>query len=462
MGFLQMYKDQRQIRSINQQNQILREQNRILSAQNVQFSKQILSLTEDDPKFKSNTYKDYKSAVQEISNKYNALSSWGVFQTGSIIDLRAAFIISEGIKVTAKVKGQAKAEIDFCTRFLEYNDLDKEVAQEFAKEAEIEGKILLRLFWEETPGIPSVRFISWTTKGYEIKTDPKDYLDYLKAEWKEDDKQIVIEAPDFVYKKFGGRVNEPNTAAPKIMKCLNLIEDLDKALRDLREINRLFTSPLLWVKFATSQDARKAQEDLDKANWKIRKGLCTNGEVNFAQPNISGIASLEKEIMIRAKMISGSTGIPVHYLGLPELLANRSTSDNLYDLVYASTLKERKIWEGAYQEIIAKAMTMTNAKTGSDQLSTKLDPEKITVSIPFYSRQTWEQIEKVLLPLSLAGKISDELILSKIPNIDAEEEIERKTKEKESAGGNPPFKKIGAKDRFDLSEEDEDGAGVGN
>ena len=87
----------------------------------------------------------YEKAVTEISKKYQGIADWGILQTGNVIDLRAAFIIGQGLKITAKTE-DAENEMAFAQKFIEDNGLDHELAQDLAKEAEIEGKILIKLF----------------------------------------------------------------------------------------------------------------------------------------------------------------------------------------------------------------------------------------------------------------------------------------------------------------------------
>jgi len=129
----------------------------------------LLSLTSAQATYKGNKYTSYSSAVEEINNKYVGTADWGVLQTGSIVDLRA---------------------IEWVKRFLEHNDLDQEMVQEFAKEAEIEGKIALKLapdmvkIDDEEVNTITVRFISWTDKKYKVETDPQDYTKYTKLTWK--------------------------------------------------------------------------------------------------------------------------------------------------------------------------------------------------------------------------------------------------------------------------------------
>lgn len=433
--FIQAYRNRQALQDAAK----LDKEIKILKGANLQLSKDILSLNEQTKKYVSNKYQSYESAILEIENKYNGTADWGVIQTGNIIDLRAAFIMSEGLKLT-EPQGQESAddeesdEMKFAKDFLDYNDLMEEVAQEFAKEAEIEGKVLLKLFWDKKANMVSARYISWLSTKYTIETNPQDYLDYQKAVWTPKDSQTkeTLEAPVFVYKKFGGRINKPNEAAPKVMKCLTQIDNLDQALRDLREINRLFAAPIFTQIFkGDRQKAKAAAEDIDEANWKIKKALTTTAdEVKYVQPSMQGVDALVAEITNLAKMISGTTGVPVHFLGLPDLLSNRATADNLMDLAYASTLKERKIWTGAYLELLAKAMAMYNEKMGLSQKAKALKPALVGLEIPFVSAQNWAAIEKVFLPLSLAGKISDELILSKIPGVDVKQELKRQEESK--------------------------------
>ena len=394
-----------------------------------------LSLTTESASYKGNKYDSYSSAVAEISKKYVGTADWGVLQTGSIIDLRAAFIIGEGLDVVA-VGTDAEAEIEWVEKFLKDNDLDQEIVQEFAKEAEIEGKIALKLAYikpkekedKEDVGKISVLFISWTDKKYTVKTSPQDYTDYTELTWKPANKDKIerLSAKEFVYKKFGGRLSRPNEAAPRIMKCLTQIESLDKALRDWREINRLFASPIPHIKVEDKNEAKLLSAEVAKVNWKVKKMFVHTGELGFASPDIKGIDSLEKEITMLAKMISGTTGVPVHFLGFPDLMSNRSTSENLMELVSASTLKGRETWIGAYEEAIAKGMAMTNAVVNQGMSDgRKLDPKKVKVTIPVITKEQYEHIEKIYLPAAIAGKISDEAFQEKLPGFDMEAEAKR-------------------------------------
>lgn len=405
-------------------------------------------LEADTSRYKGNAYTSYGTAVVAIENKYSAKADWGVVLTGNIIDLRAAFIIGNGLKIipTGK-KADAEAELKWASDFMAYNKLDRELAQELAKEAEIEGKIAIKLAVEDAKGwrnyekMVSMRFISWADVKYLIKSAPDDYMNYEELFWKASTKTVAgesvsidageLEAPQFVYNKFGGRLYDPNDAQPKIMKCLTQIDDIDKALRDWREINNLFAAPVPDIECEDEESATAVKLRVKDFNFKIKKMLIhAKSKFGFKGPDMVGVDSLEKEIIMKIKIVSGTTGIPVHFLGMLDLLKNRATGENTREMVVAGTSKERIIWVGTYAEVIEKGMMLMNEE--SKKKSGVLDPEKIAVDIPIYTAEQWEHIEKVFLPMNLGGKLSLEYLLSQIPDLDVDEEMQRQAEKEET------------------------------
>jgi len=408
----------------------------------------MLALTDAVAGYKSNAYPTYQSAITEINNKYNGTADWGVLQTGSIIDLRAAFIVGDGMIISDKEPGEEPSpELEWVEEFFRYNDLDREVIQEFAKEAEIEGKIALKLAIEEDKEEGeeidekdkkwkvSVRFISWLDKKYEVIPNPLDYLDYQQLKWKATGKYKaeMLDAKEFVYKKFGGRIMNPNEAAPKIMKCLPQIESFDRALWDWRTINHIFAGPVLYAECEDKAEVDLMLTAFDDKNFKLRKILAGTAKLGFIKLDVGGIDSIEKEIANLAKVISGTTGVPVHWLGFVDLMSNRATAEDLINMINGATTKERQTWIGTYEEVIKKAMVMWNnaAEKGMSK-EKQLDPTKIKVDIPIITKMHYDRLEKIFLPATIAGLISDKTFLTMIPGLDVKAEMEEKEKKEQS------------------------------
>ncbi len=407
----------------------------------------ILSATEsgNTGAYRGNEYQTYDKSIVATDKKYNGEAQWGALQTRNIIDLRAAFIISRGIKISVKEKGvKADKELKWTKDFLEYNDLDKEMVQVFAVEAEIEGKILMKLDMDDTPKIekykaygfqmPVVRYVSWLTKRYKVIPDKEDYKKYIAVTWTPTGgEEVRLEEPQFVYKKFGGRINDANQARSKVMNCLTQIDNLDKALRDWREINRIFGGPILYMKCTKDQEVEKALAAFNNKNFKIKRMLAGTGELMFITLDPTGVQSIENEIITNAKVISGITGVSVQYLGFIDLLKNRSTGDDQREVLSSATVKDRVTWEGAYEELITKAMNLFNETVNPQKSeSVKLTPGLIKVTIPVITQQHWNNIKDIWLPATIAGKVTEELFLEQLPDVDVQEELERQAATEET------------------------------
>ena len=424
----------------------------------------VTSVTSRDKKYKGNAYQTYSEAVKELAEKYEGKADWGVVQTGNIIDIRAAFISAGGLKVypnkaAAMKQGEgekkpaegkkkpdpkefAANEMEFVQAFLEHNNLDHEMVQQFAKEGELEGRFLGELFWDEEAEMVSLRYRSWADTKYKVKTEARDYSKFLEATWTDtDNKPVTLKKEEFVYAKLAGRVHKADDPYPKVAKCLTQVEYLDMAIRDWREIDRLFASPVPDVEFDTADNAKKGADAVANINFKTKKMFSHTGKFTFKAPEMTGTDSLDREITMLSKMISGTTGVPVHFMGLPDLMSNRATAENLMELVSASTSKERAIWKGLYQSVIKKAIAMWNAQSGK----TQLDASKLTVDIPYITQETWSKVRDVYLPLYNARAISLETLLAQLPDIDIDEELARKEK-----------RDAEAMERFASTEDDKD------
>jgi len=397
----------------------------------------ILAVQEQDATYTGNRYKEYQNAVEEVSKKYQGKADWGGLQVGSIVDLRASYTVGQGIKVEkveAEGEGNGDAELEFAKRFIDKNELDHELVQDLAREAEIEGKTLIKLFpipaeVGEPAGAETdigIRWISWTTNKYTVETDKDDYLQVEKVWYQPTGKERVELLPDAcVYKRFAGRLDIPNETMPRVAKCLTQIENLDKALRDWREINRLYAAPTPYFKCETPEQAKKINEQIHDLNWKIGKAFAATTEFDYKQPSSDGQAAIESEIITLMKLISGTTGVPIHFLGAPELTTKYgAANEGLLELIAMSTSKEREIWRAAYTELISKAMKMRN----DIEKKTPLDPDKIIVTIPMITQESWERLTTTWLALYRESAISIKTLLNQVPGLNVEEELAAKEK----------------------------------
>lgn len=369
-----------------------------------------------------NPYPTYDSAIAELGKKYDGVAPWGCFQTRTIVDVRAAFTIGNGVQAVVvdpvtkkKLDGkQYQKELDFINGFIDFNNLDEEFAQELAKEAELEGRVLLKLVPDTEKKQVGIRFISYNTNKYKVSTDPEDYAKYTQVDYKIQDKTITLTEGQFTYKKFAGRVDKVNDVMPKTATILRQIEDLDKCLKDLRTMNNLFASPTPHFNCEDQNSAKDLYKKLQEVNWKIGKLLVTTkAQFALVGADAAGAESLVKEMTNIVKVISGVTGIPVHFLGLPDLMSNRSTSTDMFEMIIASTNRERKTWVGTYEELFQAALQMSN-----EQFGTTFTLGVVSCDIPQITAEKLKALADVWLPLYTAGVVDLDYMLSMIPDAD--------------------------------------------
>lgn len=405
-----------------------------------------LSGEESSAIYGTNNYRDYAKAVQAVNSKYENGAVWGNGLTANIVDFRAAVTVSSGPQYRPKKKSaipqkdeegkaignrgeksstideSAAPEMEFVRAFFEANDLNHEGPQELGREGEIEGRVAVVLEWDETQKQVIFRHLPWIDYRYsetKNKINPKK-ID--KIEWAENGSAEIAkgsaEGDLLVCRRFSGRPRAKNPTT-KVMRCLTQIEYVDQAFRDWREIDRLYGAPVPDFEFKTKEEAEAFRNEF-KVNWKIKRAMIHNGTFSYKGPDMSGVVSIEKEIQRQACFISGTTGYPLQFL-LPDMLANRSTSENIMESALVHTASERAIWIGFYEELVQKAMKLYSEKTSKKAL----DPSKITISISLMTTEQWNRLTSFWLPAYRDELVSREAALANIPDFNVSEELDR-------------------------------------
>lgn len=395
--------------------------------------------------YTGNPYKTYSTKIKALVEKYNGESDWGCMTARNIIDVRAAFIIGNGAKAIKQdgYKGTAERELDFIREFIRFNDLDKESPNDWAVGAELEGKALIRLVVDKVKKNIRTVYVPWSKYPYTVSANNPDLYKYTKAFYQGNDTvDAAAGAPtsdlnrdvgfnlnekEFVYVRFGGSSEKINEPIPKTALVLRQVEDLDKELWDWRKINHLFAAPTPVFTTETVDECERIQEWIEKTNWRIGKAIVmANGEFNLICYSGEGFTTIKNALEADVTTISGSTGVPVHFLGHPELLSNRATATSLLELTELATNRERSVWEGGYEELFQKAILLYN-----DTFHAGLSPDAVTAKIPFISSAKLEFISKVYLPMYEANTISLETFLSYLTDIDVDEEMKRIEEDKQ-------------------------------
>ena len=372
-------------RELEKQNTLLMGHVRNLVTQ-LQASTDITTNTDSESysHYIGNHYRTYSTQVAQLGKMYENTADWGCMVARNIIDMRTAFSVGQGIKVKKHrdYDGDATKELKWVKEFMRFNNLDEEMPQEFAKESEIEGKILLRLLVDTDYNQVRVVHVPWRKFNYTVETPSHDFFNYIRAYYvgdSDNNTRFDMLWPFFVYKRFGGSACEINNTPPKTAFVLRQIEDLDKAVWDWRKINKIFAAPTPVITCEDKSTAEEIYQWITGNNWRIGKALVLGGQnakFEMVMWKGDGYTTLKEETQALVKTISGTTGIPVHFMGYPELLSNRDTAENLMSFIALSTTKERNSWIGAYEELFKKAMMLYNTAFG-----TRLNPQAVNAAI---------------------------------------------------------------------------------
>jgi hypothetical protein len=372
----------------------------------------------------TNNYTSRASQAAETIRKYRGQAIKGNLLVKNIINTRSAFTVGRGLSYVGPDN-----EKKFVEDFLRANKIDLSYMQQLARERCFEGQVLLTL----RPGVdplPQVRFLSWIDSAYDVLTSDVDYADVRGVRYTAGNHHPVLGPGEFVFFKFDTRLNSVE-GTPLLGGILNTIEDLDDALTSWRSMNNKFSKPTPYFQFELENDAKEFQDRLESSNWEMGQPLAGAGIASMIQIGYGPYTSMKEEIAVKAQIISGHTGVPVHYFGFPDLLSNRAVADDLKTMFVSISETEQAEWERGFTDLFIAAAQMYSSQGG----------QRMTISgrarVEFVSEVAYKQLVDVWLPLYLDGAITLETFLSKVPGVDENKEAPLVLAQIRARGGTP-------------------------
>lgn len=369
-----------------------------------------------------NPYRSRDKLISALTEKYKGYAKWGNQLVQRIVDTRAAFALGRGVKAIPLSPNFNGAELEFIRSFISYNRLDGDFAQQLGVQKELEGQVLLKLSpvfdGAQIPQI-AVSVISWNDTHYEVLYTDFTCRQIERVKWRDKVTGITIrlEPDELVFMKFNAPANSPE-GVPTLSGLLVECEDIDRALRDWRTINRFFASPTPYFKTDDMAQAKDLYEQLSdpSLDWRVGKVFTGPAEFSLVGMNDAGAESLRLEIETKLKILAGGAGVPVQFLGFPEFMSNRATAENTMEPVEAVALQERQVWKAGFRELFDKAIRMKNEFANATDAPLK--EGMVLPEIPFATRARIERLSKLYLPALQAGAIDHKTFLSLLPDTD--------------------------------------------
>ncbi len=301
-----------------------------------------------------NRFSTKRPMVAAVAEKYRGTADRGNQVVQRIVNLRAAFVLTEGVGIEG-----AGAEADFLAALLDHNDLNESLAVELVKETEIEGQALVRLVWNPAVKNVEIKFVSWLQTDYRVVPDPGDFTRIQSISFDDGARLIKIDPAEAVFIKFNTRINSYE-GYPAVGAVLRECEDVDAALSDWRRINGLFAKMTPYFRVPDERAATLINERIAKSGWRLGTAFASSAEFSLVGPSVAPAEMIEQEIATKMKIIAGATGVGIHHLGFADVMSNRSTAESLQQPVELASRGDQTRWRRFYEELFAKAIRLRN------------------------------------------------------------------------------------------------------
>lgn len=356
--------------------------------------------------------------LEDLRKMYKGEAKKGNQVVGSITDFHAA--LQGGLGLRHKDKGsddpeKPSPEMEFWTDFLKVNGLDNQGIVDLAVCGELDGQILMRyeedLTLDEGHGQVRAWVVPLIETRYAVVYDrygqPVQAVLYPEGFGNKNEERVFDTSFSFV--RFRGIKNGRYGIARTIRVIVEL-EGLDDAIMDWRKINRIYASPTPIFKAKDVEGIKRIKAAILGMNWKVGKAFVMLNDDDFllVGPPTASTDALEKEITRLAQVISGATNVPVHYLGYPELMSNRSVADSDMEPSLKATEKAHGQLVEFIQDMKEKAFAI-----GSLIHGTTYDPDKVETRFPAVRKGNIEEALKSWLPAAVAKAADGRPLISR-------------------------------------------------
>lgn len=378
---------------------------------------------------RGNNYQSYERQVQLLRRMYLSQALYGSALAGLVINYRASTIAGNGFSASLP---KDHPGTDWLNDLLQDNRLTGPRAFEWAVLGELEGKALINVTWDEMQKRVRFQHISWVAAQYSLEFDPADY---------ENLQRISIHGASYdpdgmVFVQLDGILGDWFNTPPTAATVLQEIENLDRAKSDWRALNHLYgvTFPYWETSGPTGfQDAGRIIRTIEgqitasgaKQVWKPGHKMAAPAKFYYPGPPAEGRESIEREIAVNAKVVSGRSGVPINALGFVDLFGTKAGVEETAEAIYTSTAPQREKWESALREAIIKAAGVHASMAGQT-----FDMGDLQVTLQAVTKSQLQELVQVYVPLMDAGLISEQTVQGMIPGIDPEVERERIEDEK--------------------------------
>ena len=375
---------------------------------------------------------DRLGKIGKIRKMYKGEATWGNIPCASVINFNKTFQWANGlIVVKSENYEEGNETLQMVQDFIDYNDLNEEMGLLLAAEGELSGQVLLRWSWDDNDKHVKIYVVPLLETKYQVRYVDDDYttIDHVVLHPGEEG-QDKIPGEECVFIKFRGTING-SYGVSTVMPCVDHCEDIDKARADLRKINHLFAAPTPVFRMKDADRVNKMDTLIKAQNWKIGQGLVLleGEEAAFMEIGTDGSDLLIKEIQLLMQEVSAVTDVPVHFLGYPDLLSNRSTSESMFEAPIKRAMAEQRTWMGGFEELLEKILPLYTVNRKESRVYI---PDSVSIVFPPVRTGNLADIIGAWLPARVSKQVSHRTFLKEIGIEEPDRELEQIAQEAES------------------------------
>jgi len=359
------------------------------------------------------------ASSKQIEESYLGKKKYGTSFVQSIIDIRSSFISGEGLIIKEKQGIKAEKELEYINKVINYNQINEMLSQ-LTVLTEIEGKLLGVIEQVNIDNLYNIKIFPFNMYAYKAVQDEDDPQIIKEITYTGiNGKQQIIKYGEFTFRNFGSSLwYKPNDTNPRIASVMEYIENLDRASQDLREVNHLFASPTPYFKCASQTEVQSLSNAIKDMKWTIGKILVTTADYSLVETNNNAVKSIIDEMVSLSERISGSTGVPIYFLGMSRLLNNRATALAMLEQLENSIKKERNILISWFNELFFNILTKSNTDYGTNYNINSIECDIIRPAI----LDVDQQVLAKLIDLYDIKAISLKTLLNYVPEVENPDE----------------------------------------
>lgn len=371
---------------------------------------------------RGNQFTGYASQVFEGWARWRNQAQYGNEIVRLVIKFRSGLIAGNGATLTAEGK-----EGEFLETFLEANPFGDKLLNRSIRGAEIEGQVLFLIkpdVIETDSGEEKtivVRYLPWERWRYDVVTDPDDSEKVTGITFKDaKDKDTALTPDQFVYFVTEDSEDSKNPISP-IGTILTEAINMGKSKADWRSMNHIWGALGAYFEAPDLQSGQLMIKEIARmeaaGGLKVGNTMAGPAKMMFPEPSGNGQESISKELDSSARIVSGTTGVPIHHFGWAKEMSNRATAEELIDSVVAHTAPQRQAFTMGLRDVVRKSFRMWNKLNQGS-----LKSEKVSVGLAQVSRQQIKDLMEVWAPLNEGGFVSKVAVRQRIPDYDMKED----------------------------------------